>query len=32
MILRWQEFNGGTAVLDGDGRSYEEAACAPQLA
>jgi DNA modification methylase len=27
MILRWQEFSGGNAVLDGDGRrSYEEIA------
>jgi hypothetical protein len=26
IILRWQEFSGGTAVLDGDGRSYEEIA------
>ena len=24
IILRWQEFSGGTAVLDGDRRSYEE--------
>jgi DNA modification methylase len=27
-ILRWQEFSGGTAVLDGAGRSYEEIATA----
>ena len=26
IILRWQAFSGGTAVLDGDGRSYEEIA------
>ena len=26
IILRWQEFSGGTATLDGDGRSYEEIA------
>jgi DNA modification methylase len=26
IILRWQEFSGGTAILDGDGRSYEEIA------
>jgi DNA modification methylase len=26
IIFRWQEFSGGTAVLDGDGRSYEEIA------
>jgi DNA modification methylase len=24
IILRWQEFNGGTATLDGDGRSFGE--------
>jgi DNA modification methylase len=24
MILRWQEFSAGAAILDGDGRSYEE--------
>jgi DNA modification methylase len=24
IILRWQEFSGGTATLDGDGRSYRE--------
>jgi DNA modification methylase len=24
IILRWQEFSGGAATLDGDGRSYEE--------
>ena len=22
IILRWQEFSGGTATLDGDGRTY----------
>ena len=26
IILRWQEFSGGTAILDGDGRRYEEIA------
>ena len=26
IILRWQELSGGTAILDGDGRSYEEIA------
>jgi DNA modification methylase len=26
MILRWQEFSGGTATLDGDGRTFEEIA------
>ena len=24
IILRWQEFSGGTATLDGDGRSFGE--------
>jgi DNA modification methylase len=24
IILRWQEFRGGAAILDGEGRSYEE--------
>jgi DNA modification methylase len=24
IILRWQEFSGGAATLEGDGRSYEE--------
>jgi DNA modification methylase len=24
IILRWQEFSGGGAVLDGDGRSFRE--------
>jgi DNA modification methylase len=24
IILRWQEFSGGTASLDGDGRTFEE--------
>jgi DNA modification methylase len=23
VILRWQKFSGGTATLDGDGRSFE---------
>jgi hypothetical protein len=26
IILRWQEFSGGTATLDGDDRSFEEIA------
>jgi hypothetical protein len=26
IIRRWQEFSGGTAVLHGDGRNYEEIA------
>jgi hypothetical protein len=24
IVLRWQEFSGGTAALDGDGRSFGE--------
>ena len=24
IVRRWQEFSGGAATLDGDGRSYEE--------
>jgi hypothetical protein len=26
IILRWQEFSGGTAARDGDARGYEEIA------
>jgi DNA modification methylase len=26
IILRWQEFSGGIAILEGHGRSYEEIA------
>jgi DNA modification methylase len=26
IILRWQEFSGGAATLDDDGRTYEETA------
>jgi hypothetical protein len=26
IVLRWQEFSGGAAVLDGDGRSYGDIA------
>jgi DNA modification methylase len=26
IILRWQEFSGGTAILGADGRSYEDIA------
>jgi hypothetical protein len=26
IILRWQEFSGGTATLDDDGRMYDEIA------
>jgi hypothetical protein len=31
-ILRWQEFSGGTALLDGDGRSFGEIAGAREAA
>jgi hypothetical protein len=31
-ILRWQEFSGGTATLDGDGRSFEEIAAGREAA
>ena len=30
IILRWQEFSGGTAILDGKGRSYNDIAAARQ--
>jgi hypothetical protein len=26
IILRWQEFSGGTATLDDDGRTYNDIA------
>ena len=26
IILRWQEFSGGTATLDADGRTYDDIA------
>jgi hypothetical protein len=32
IILRWQEFSGGTAILEADGRSYEEIATAREAA
>ena len=32
IILRWQEFSGGTATLDGDGRSFEEIAAGREAA
>jgi DNA modification methylase len=32
IILRWQEFSGGGAVLDGDRRSYEEIAAGREAA
>jgi hypothetical protein len=32
IILRGQEFNGGTAVLDSDGRTFEEIAASREAA
>jgi hypothetical protein len=32
IILRWQEFSGGTATLDGDGGSDEEIAAGREAA
>jgi DNA modification methylase len=32
IILRWQGFSGGTAVLDGDGGSFEEIAAGREAA
>jgi DNA modification methylase len=32
IVRRWQEFSGGAAVLDGDGRSYEEIAAGREAA
>jgi DNA modification methylase len=32
IILRWQEFSGGAATLDGDGRSFEEIAAGREAA
>jgi DNA modification methylase len=32
IILRWQAFGGGIAVLDGDGRSYEDIATSREAA
>ena len=32
IVQRWQEWSGGTASLDGDGRSYEESAAARDTA
>jgi hypothetical protein len=29
-ILRWQEFSGGTAILDGEGRKYNDIAAERQ--
>ena len=31
IVRRWQEFSGGAATLDGDGRSFEEIAQASHL-
>ena len=32
IVLRWQEFSGGTATLDGDGRSYDGIAASREAA
>jgi DNA modification methylase len=32
IVRRWQEFSGGAAILDGDGRNYEEIASARMAA
>jgi DNA modification methylase len=32
IILRWQSYHGGPAVLDGDGRSFEEIAAGREAA
>jgi hypothetical protein len=32
IVQRWQEFSGGTAILDGDGRSFEEVAAGREAA
>jgi DNA modification methylase len=32
IILRWQDFSGGAATLDDDGRSYEEIAAGREAA
>jgi hypothetical protein len=32
IVMRWQEFSGGAATLDDDGRSYEEIARAREAA
>ena len=32
IILRWQEFSGGIAVQEGNGRSYEEVAAGHEAA
>jgi DNA modification methylase len=32
MVQRWQAFRRGTAVLDGDGRSYEDIAASREAA
>jgi DNA modification methylase len=32
IILRWQAFGGGSAILDGDGRSYEDIAASREAA
>jgi hypothetical protein len=32
IVQRWQAFRGGTATLDGNGRSYEEIAAGREAA
>jgi hypothetical protein len=32
IVMRWQEFSGGAAVLDDDGRSFEEIAAGREAA
>jgi hypothetical protein len=32
IVQRWQEFSGGTAILEADGRSYEEIAAGREAA
>ena len=32
IVQRWQAFGGGSAVLDGDGRSYEDIAASREAA
>jgi hypothetical protein len=32
IILRWQQFSGSSAKLDGDGRSYEDIAASGEAA
>jgi DNA modification methylase len=32
IVRRWQEWSGGTAILDGDGRSFKEIAAVREAA